>query len=266
MADLEFYCNAHNKLMKNIGGVIKCPEESCSNQVSFHNGYYDTILNKVTNQWDNVFEKEKVSALKKLFDKIAYQIQPILINKHIINYIINNIPEDNKLVEMGCGEATSSFSLLKRKLYHVTLMDMNDVVINNLVYKLEKTPFKDYCNIVKADFYNKNVYFGDKYFDVSYNVGTIEHFDDPVKAVKEMKRIAKKVVCVVPAPSIFWKTVTRFREVIEVDASLWTEHTNYYTNTDLARIFHEAGLEVISTHTTRYLGVPFMNTIIGKNP
>lgn len=119
--------------------------------------------------------------------------------------------------------------------------------------------------MVKDDLCDDKLSFPEKYFDASYNVGTLEHFDDPVRSVLKMKRVAKKVICPVPAPSPWWKLSLLIRRLIGKDASLWTLHTNFYTLKQLEDIFTKAGLTGIKTYTTKFLGLPMMNYVIGNS-
>ncbi len=102
------------------------------------------------------------------------------------------------------------------------------------------------------------------YFDLAFNCGVIEHFDDPIRAVKNMAEISKRVLCVVPARSAYFRIGTLFRGMVEHDATLWTKHTKYYTVEDLKNIFIEALVKNIEVKTIRFMGHPLCHFATGE--
>jgi ubiquinone/menaquinone biosynthesis C-methylase UbiE len=154
---------------------------------------------------------------------------------------------------------------LQKKDYRIVFLDFSEAALKGLMYRLNREGKVDKVTIIRDDFYNNELCFSDQYFDVSYNVGVIEHFDDPVKALNNMKRIAKNVICVVPAPSIVWKIGTVIRKLIEKDASQWTEHTRYYSLDELKHIFIEAHLKDTHFKQINVLGLPFCNFAQGES-
>jgi ubiquinone/menaquinone biosynthesis C-methylase UbiE len=119
--------------------------------------------------------------------------------------------------------------------------------------------------VIKDDFYNGDVSFQDQYFDVSFNNGVIEHFENPVKAIQKMKRISKKVVCAVPAKSIYFTIGTLIRRLIEKDASHWISGTTYYTMKEFRSFFESAALKNIQSKTIRFFGLPLCHVVAGDS-
>jgi SAM-dependent methyltransferase len=255
----SFFCNTHNEDIKEKNEYLIC--KKCGKIAIKRNGLFDFFLNATHDSkvWDEVFESDirKISFFKKIFDKLLWLFLPNLLNEFTINYIVKEYPENTDLIELGCGEGTVSRDLLKRKNYNIYLLDISDTALKNLNMHLIKEGIKDKCILLKDDFYNKELYFKKNFFDVSYNVGVIEHFDDPVKAVRKMKDISKRVICVVPAKSIYFKIGTIIRRIIEKDSSLWTQNTNYYSMSEVKQIFIQAGLINIQIKQITFLRLPF---------
>lgn len=254
-----FFCKTHNEKLLEKGEYLVC--KKCGEVAVKRNGIFDFLKNDTSDSkvWDDVFESDlhKINILKKIFDKLLWFFLPNLLNEFTINYILDKYHKSIDLIELGCGEGTVSRDLLKRRNYNIYLLDISDTALQNLKIHLVKEGIINNCILLKDDFYNKELYFKNKYFDVSYNIGVIEHFDDPVKAVRKMKDVSRRVICVVPAKSIYFKIGTLVRRVIEKDPSLWTEKTNYYTLPEMKQIFIMAGLKNIEIKKIKFLGLPF---------
>ncbi len=261
----NFQCPEHHQSFVNKKGIDRCCINDCGKFFKVHDAIYDFIDIVVSNVWDPVFNKSKdVNIFKRYFDKFLFKYLNPIFNKYLIDEL-RLFSEKSKFIEMGCGEATASISLLLKRNYSIVLLDNNDIVLQNVLKNLKNISLKGNYAIVKDDFYKNKLCFPDKYFDVSYNIGTIEHFDNPIKAVIEMKRIAKRAICVVPAPSIYWQLGVLLRKIIEKDASLWNCNTKFYTLPELENIFNKAALSDIKTYQTKFLGLPAMNCIIGSS-
>lgn len=261
----NFECPEHHQAFINKGNMYKCCINDCGKSFTVHDVIYDFIGSTVSNVWDPVFNRNKdVSIVKRYFDKFLLRYLTPMFNKYLIDEL-ELFDEKSKFIEMGCGEATAGISLILRNDYSIVLLDNNDIVLQNISHNLKHASLKGRYAIVKDDFYNNKICFPHKYFDVSYNIGTIEHFDNPIKAVLEMKRIAKRVICVVPAPSIYWQLSILIRKIIEKDASLWSCNTRFYTLPELESIFSKALLTNIKTYQTKVLGLPAMNCVVGNS-
>jgi ubiquinone/menaquinone biosynthesis C-methylase UbiE len=212
-----------------------------------------------------VFEEDvnRISKAKKYFDSLLWKFLPDLLNAHMVSYILRSYPENSRLIELGCGTGTASRTLLEKRDYSIVLLDISEVALKRLSVHLTAERKEDRCVLVKDDFYQKDLHFPDQYFDVSYNVGVLEHFDDPVKALNGMMRISKRVICVVPAPSIYFKIGTLIRRIIERDASQWTEDTHYYAVNEWKKIFEDAAVKDLEIKTIRFMGHPLCNFITG---
>jgi SAM-dependent methyltransferase len=261
--NLEFYCPTHSMSLIKEGNTYKCKNSNCTIECKHEGRIYDFIREPVSNEWDISFERSKAGFVKRHFDKYLSIIFNPLFNEFLIGEISKRFNKQSRLIEIGCGEASTSISLINKNGFNVVLLDNNDNAINGAIEELEINKIKTHCTIVKANFYDTPLCFEDNYFDVSYNNGTIEHFEDPVKAVNSMKSISKTVICSVPAPSIYWKIGTLIRKTIEKDASHWIDNTQYYSLEELGSFFERAGLRNIRLHQTKFLGLPAINSAVG---
>jgi SAM-dependent methyltransferase len=260
----NLHCPEHQVKLKDSGYYFECIIDDCNYRVASSADMLDCLMEKSSDQWDNAFTvDENISFVKKSFDGLVRWLSRKVIIGLAFDHIVNNYSSGAELIEMGCGEASASIKLLESKKYNIVLVDKNDNVLQLLRQKIGDGVIGRSCSILKADWYENKLPFISNQFDIAYNVGTIEHFDNPVRAVAEMKRISRQVLCVVPAPSLYWKLSTYVRRVIEKDASLWTDNTRYYTRKELENIFKKAGLVNVKTMQSRLFGLPVMNCIVG---
>ncbi|MBN2125906.1 MAG: class I SAM-dependent methyltransferase [Deltaproteobacteria bacterium] len=98
----------------------------------------------------------------------------------------------------------------------------------------------------------RGIPFKEKAFDLVFSGGVIEHFEDPVEIVREMKRIARTNIAVVPTDGLVWKLTKRIKKCIGEDKGI-TELPFQYYNQDYAHeVFREAGytrIEVVKFTT-----------------
>jgi len=156
------------------------------------------------------------------------------------------------LLEAGCGSAVSTLQLASetREITRVTLLDFapQSIIVakrNSLVYGVD-------TNCIVADVHLMP--FQAFSFDFVWNMGLLEHFENPFPVIKEMERVTKKggkVAAIVPfryAPLIFLSAllrpltnVTRKYEKFQT----WEETRRVSSSKHLQQEFEEAGLEKV---------------------
>lgn len=122
------------------------------------------------------------------------------------NFIEKNIPMEQgmKVLEAGSGPAHDSI-VFAEKGANVTAVDLSKNALRNA--KRIYSELGRSIITLRADI--MNLPFGDGYFDLSWNAGVLEHFNDHEleKVFKEMVRVTKKggiILVFVPNKLYFW--------------------------------------------------------------
>jgi len=122
------------------------------------------------------------------------------------NFIKKNIPVKNgmRVLEAGSGPAHDSIIFAENGA-SVTAVDLSENALKNAKNIYSKLNYS--INTVNANIMKLS--FADKYFDLTWNAGVLEHFNDAEleKVFKEMVRVTKKdgiVLVIVPNKFYFW--------------------------------------------------------------
>ena len=138
-----------------------------------------------------------------------------------------------KICEFGCGRATVSRLLHKKKINaSIYLVDNNLLTINFL----KQYPF----NIIGVDCLSKNLKIKPKFFDLSYSSGTFEHFKkkELKKYISNLKKISRRFIITIPVNSFFWKLGSFIRNYITDKSNiLWKNETFYYDLLTIKKYF-----------------------------
>lgn len=100
----------------------------------------------------------------------------------------------------------------------------------------------------------------DNQYDAVLLIDVIEHLEDPVKALKEANRIARREVIInVPSRQSIWTLLSRkLRERIvhlEIVVQYWLGHQRLYTYKSLEREVNEASMEIVDYRSIRPISV-----------
>ena len=154
---IQFFCLTDGVQFSEMADCLICPK--CSRKIIKKNNVYNFIDKKTGNSeiWNNIFENgiDKVGILKRIFDRLLLKFLPDLLNDYIISYVLNQYSENAKLIELGCGEATVSRSLLQKKNYAITLLDFSDVGLRKAVNYLKKEGKIERVTFIKDDLNSK---------------------------------------------------------------------------------------------------------------
>ena len=128
-------------------------------------------------------------------DDISWEIFLKKLADH--SYYLEKIIELNpkKTLEVGCGPGTRSI-FLSHLGVHAVAIDIDDGIVSQVEQYNKK--FKGHVRVDKLDAFN--LPYKDKEFDIVFNAGFLEHFEDndKVKLVKEFTRVAKFYIFMVP--------------------------------------------------------------------
>lgn len=138
-------------------------------------------------EWGNFYRKQDINI-------ISHYIGNIWGSQVILEEITTLNPK--KILEVGCGPGLKSI-FLSHVGYDVTVAD-NDKKIIDLV-KYNNSLLKGNIDILKHDAFS--LPFKDKVFDVIFNEGFFEHFNDPEihSLMREFLRVAHYVIFTVPS-------------------------------------------------------------------
>ena len=158
MEPIDFNCPIHKSHMKRNGDILNCKNKGCKIDIRISENIFDCIKDTVSNEWDNVYVKDKHDHFKHYFGYVKDFILTPVINNFILKHILENHQSGDRLLEMGCGEATTSIILQQHKDYNIVLIDNNDAALSILKSRLIKNNCFYKSTIVKADI-SKPLYF-----------------------------------------------------------------------------------------------------------
>lgn len=142
----------------------------------------DVDLHQV--EWDSYWKSE---SLKR---RIIEYVRRAYFGKIFVDVVCKDIKPGARILEAGCGSG-AYLKLLKRKGFRSVGLDLSKASLH-----IAK---KNCKNITGGDIFH--LPFKDKAFDVVFNQGVMEHFTNSefFTALKEIARIARKVVIIVPS-------------------------------------------------------------------
>ena len=106
-----------------------------------------------------------------------------------INFILSELeklnekPKNLTIIDVGCGNGFLSY-YLEREFKDIMCVDFAKAI-------LDLNPCR---NKIQAT--AENLPFPDKSFDVAFSSNILHHLQDPILAIKEMKRVAKKYIII----------------------------------------------------------------------
>lgn len=142
--------------------------------------------------WYEVYEEQ----IKKSGGDKSYMEFKIKHKKKLIK-ILKKEGMNGKVLEVGSGTGIVC-SKLANEGYDVYGIDVNKNILE-LAKKLEK----EYFGENKVKYMQMSMFeldFPDKYFDLCYSVGVLEHFKDEeiINTIQQQLKISKKVIIVIP--------------------------------------------------------------------
>jgi len=152
---------------------------------------------------------------------------------------------DALIVDIGCADCPITYDMA-----NCTWVD-NDIYekIAQDMITLGKTPIpRDRFTQASAD----DLPFGNKQFEVALNTELLEHVDDPVKLLKETKRVARHVVITVPDEYSWSLDHKPFQN---------TSHVRHYTEKMLKEHLKEAKIKNYSLDRLDYQGWSFFTVV-----
>mgnify|MGYP002628963602 CR=1 FL=1 len=115
--------------------------------------------------------------------------------KHVRDAITRLVPNGSKIIEIGCGTGDQLFNM-GHKIKEGLCIELSEVMIETALREKEKLGF-DHLNFVRLDA-TKLDKIHDKSFDVAISTLVIHEmpFEHRLKVIKEMKRVAHRVILI----------------------------------------------------------------------
>lgn len=179
--------------------------------------------------------------------------EPILegiLSNFRFNKIGKYIPENSKVLDLGCG--FNGFFLQKNKNKIGEGFGV-DISVN--------TDYSDSKIKLISHNINENIPFKDGFFDVVVSLANLEHLDSPENNLREIFRVLKpRGVLLLTTPSIYAKPVLEFLSfrLKLVNMEEMRDHKNYFNREKLSEMLKIAGFSFIEHHYFQL----FMNNFI----
>jgi ubiquinone/menaquinone biosynthesis C-methylase UbiE len=109
--------------------------------------------------------------------------------KRVVDFFEGFVEEGEKILDIGTGGGWVAKELEKRKKAKITLLDVTD---------FNQTDSK----LVLYD--GKNIPFADNHFDTSLLIFVLHHCLDPLKVLKEAKRVSRRKIIVIEDVPTSW--------------------------------------------------------------
>lgn len=168
------------------------------------------------------------------------------IQKALINNFYNELfrmvkpLKANTILDIGCGEGFTLKKLEERKIgknNEGVDYSRDAVLLGKRIYP-------------ELKLYEGNVYdlkYKDKSFDLSLCTEVLEHLDDPVKAIKEIKRVSSKHIVFSVPNEPFFIMANFLRGKYLKNFGNHPEHINHWTAIGFEGFLKKQGLTVIKT-------------------
>jgi len=151
-----------------------------------------------------------------------------------------------KILEAACGSGIMSSRIAKQGAA-VTLLDISVNALNIAKYNFNKAGVS--AEFIRGDILNMP--FKNETYDIVWNQGVLEHFDNPEKVLKEMGRVTKKggfIIAYVPAFFSPLHFIYLFLNLIK-HKELWPfDEQIFFKKSQLKSAFEKAGFKNIKIY------------------
>ena len=192
------------------------------------------------------------------FDKFVDFAMQLIAYRRVVAIIKRKVPS-GKCLEVGCGEANISSFLAKDNKYTIVLTDISKEAILSAAKKF-------YNKNINATIFQSNICnlpLKNDVFDLNISFGVLEHFNNIVGVIRELKRTSNVVIATVPSAGPLWRFTIFLRKIIEKDPSLWTEQSKLYTAKQIQEFFLKADCNKVEVYVSTLFGLPFLITAVG---
>lgn len=151
------------------------------------------------------------------------------------------------VLQAGSGEARNSIALAKKRGDKVIALDFSPEALRLAAAKAAEHNIS--IQLLEEDI--EHMPFDDRSLELVWNEGVMEHIVDPLPLLREMRRVGKTVICIVPAQSWGWKVVKFIKKILRADEGIKESYYKYYTPDSFKKLFQNAGFETCLTEEIR---------------
>jgi len=191
------------------------------------------------------FEKEKWTVFWRHRKKNPWGMFFDYLNVRIVfrdfAKIMTEYSSRGSVLEAGSGYSESTIFLGKMRGDSVFALDLSMEALKGAKEfgNHNAVPINTVC----ADL--RNIPFKNRAFDLVFSGGVIEHFENPFEIVKEMKRVSKINIAVVPTNGLVWKLAKKIKKLMGEDRGISSLHFSFYDFDYASRVFKSSGYSKI---------------------
>lgn len=189
-----------------------------------------------TEKWFMNTEKHSRKAIKKI--------------ERLINYI--EIKDNQKFLEIGCGNGTACKHVAKKYKLIVTGIDVDPEQVKNATKNVENIK-----NIKFLEGDSTKLRFKDNEFDIVYSSGVLHHISNWMKVLEEITRVLR--------PNGYYifsdLTYSRFTKRLFKNIS---KNYGFYTINDLLDFMNRNKFEIVKKEKSEHLFLRIHNVIFKK--
>ncbi|MEK6950827.1 MAG: methyltransferase domain-containing protein [Nanoarchaeota archaeon] len=214
--------------------TLMCP--SCKKKYPVQEGIYQFVEDKDTGTWDTYWKKTPV------YDDILDLLRKIMnlqLKRYLKSYLLPSASAGAVTLEPGGGSAYVS-AMLADEGQQAYALDYASVPLRIAQQQLQSKAI-----LVQGDIFNQP--FADNSFDLTFNNSTLEHFKNPLDALKEMARVTKSGKYVFVGVPYTYGPLSMYKLKKSSFKGAWDGTT--YSGKQLKQLFREADLEIIGSRT-----------------
>jgi 2-polyprenyl-3-methyl-5-hydroxy-6-metoxy-1,4-benzoquinol methylase len=181
--------------------------------------------------WINNFSYKAISSLA-VRENDGIHPKHAILNYH--QFFLDNISSEDHVLDIGCGNGSSAYDL-SRKASHITAIDISERNIETAKNKFKSNNI-DYItgDATKYNFKED--------FDVIILSNVLEHIENRIDFLNDIKKLAPKILIRIPLITRDWLSVYKK----EKGSSYLLDPTHFieYTEEEFESEMHSAGLHI----------------------
>ncbi|HIG92815.1 TPA: class I SAM-dependent methyltransferase [Candidatus Woesearchaeota archaeon] len=231
--DLSLICPECKKDCKVFKGTISYSQccSQCKKNYVMNDGILQFVEDKNTETWDTYWKRTPV------YDDIMDVLRKMM-NVQLRRYLTKQIPTGSLTLEPGSGSAYVS-AMLAEKGFQAYALDYAFMPLSMARKQGNK------AQLIQGDLFNTP--FMSNTFDLTFNNSTLEHFPNPLDALKEMSRVTKPGKYVFVGVPFTYGPLAAYKLKKSSFKGAWDGTT--YDRQGLKKLFQDAGLEVVGSRT-----------------